>query len=186
MSQRSTVFTRLPLKVRQQLDQRLIAGGFGGYAQLTQWLNRKGYRISKSALNRYGVELEHRERELALASAGEQAAVFANLAEQDSVATVRGLLRLVQTETMMMLAHHEGNFNIDDLTRLTRAVIDLSRAAILQDSAGSDQLPPLPALRRSDPETDSGRDSVSEPTLEVIRNFLLGNTPPSAPKPPQD
>jgi len=54
------------------------------------------------------VELEHRERERALASAGKQAAVFAGLAQEDGVSTTRGLLRLVQTETMMMLANHEG------------------------------------------------------------------------------
>src|SRR5258708_32952676 len=102
MSQRSSVFTRLPRRVRQRLDQRLIAGGFGGYVELTQWLNDQGYRVSKSALNRYGIDLEHRERELALATAGRQAAAFAGHAEKDSTATAHGLLRPGQTQTLMM------------------------------------------------------------------------------------
>jgi len=188
MSQRSSLFTRLPLKVRRQLDQRLIAGGFGGYAALTKWLNRRGYRISKSALNRYGVELEHRERELALASAGKQAAVFAGLAQEDGASTTRGLLRLVQTETMMMLANHEGELNVDDLTRLARTVIDLTRVALLQPSTSPDQ-PPLPSTPPpADPEPDSDRDApaaMSDPTIEVIRNILLGKSPPSTSKPEQ-
>ncbi len=184
MSQRSSVFTRLPLKVRQQLDQRLIANGFSDYAGLTRWLMRKGYRISKSALNRYGVELEHRQRELALASAGEQAAVFANLAEKDSVSTMRGLLRLVQTQLMMMLANHDDEFDVDAITRLARTVIDLTRATSLQQSAGADQLPALPALHR--PESDAASVPISDSSIETIRKILLGNALPSASNPKSD
>ena len=185
MAQRSSIFTRLPLKLRIQLDRRLIAGGFGGYAELTKWLHRQGYRISKSALNRYGVELEHRERELALARAGEQAAVFAGLAqEEDGVPTTRRLLRLVQTQIMMMLANHEGKLEVDDLTRVARTVIDLARVA-LQHSTSPDQ-PPLPSTPpRAGAEADSDRNAhpaVPNPTIEVIRNILLGKSPLAASK----
>jgi len=186
MSRRSSVFTRLPLKVREQLDQRLIAGGFSGYAELTQWLMRKGYRISKSALNRYGVELEHRQRELALASAGEQAAVFASLAANDSSSTMRGLLRLVQTQVMMMLTNHEDDFNVEDMTRLARTVIDLTRAASLQQSTSPAQLPTLPALRPTTPPIDSSTEPVSDSSIEAIRNILLGLTYSSTSKPEPD
>jgi hypothetical protein len=185
MSQRSSVFSRLPLKVRRQLDQRLIAGGFGGYDALTKWLNGRGYRISKSALNRYGVELEHRERELALASAGKQAAVFACLAQEDGVSTTRGLLRLVQTETMMMLANHEGELDVDDLTRLARTVIDLARVALLQPpSPDQSPLPSTPPPADSEPDSDQDAPSgVSDPTIEVIRSILLARRlpPPRSP-----
>ena len=180
MAHRSSIFTRLPPQQRIQLDQRLIAAGFGGYAELTEWLNRQGYRISKSALNRYGVELEHRERELALARAGEQAALFAGLAqEEDGVSATSRLLRLVQTQIMMMLANHEGGFKVDDLTRVARAVIDLARVAVLQHSTSPDQpsLPSTPPCAGAEPDSDQNAlPAVPDPTIEVIRDILLGNT----------
>jgi len=58
MGVRSTIITRLPYDVRTELEKRLIENGFSGCIELTRWLNGLGYRISKGALNRYGLKFE--------------------------------------------------------------------------------------------------------------------------------
>lgn len=55
---RVSTIDRLPPKVRDEVDKRLIEGGFGGYDQLAKDLHRRGYRVSKSGLHRYGQQME--------------------------------------------------------------------------------------------------------------------------------
>lgn len=57
MPQRSAVLT-LPEGLREELNARLVANGFGDYENLSAWLAGHGYHISKSALHRHGSALE--------------------------------------------------------------------------------------------------------------------------------
>jgi hypothetical protein len=50
--------SRLPLPIQREVEERLAAAGFGGYVALQDDLRRRGYRISKSALHRFGKELK--------------------------------------------------------------------------------------------------------------------------------
>lgn len=52
--------SKFPPNIVREIDRRLIAMGFSGYEELADELNRRHYRISKSALHRYGAELERR------------------------------------------------------------------------------------------------------------------------------
>ena len=56
MPPRSTVYT-LPEPVRKALDRRIIAAGFGRYADHAAWLAGQGHAISLAALQRYGRRL---------------------------------------------------------------------------------------------------------------------------------
>ena len=56
MPPRSTVYT-LPEPVREALDRRIIAAGFGRYADHGAWLAGQGHAISLAALQRYGRRL---------------------------------------------------------------------------------------------------------------------------------
>ena len=56
MPRRSTVFT-LPEGLREELDRRIIAAGFGGYADHAAWLASEGHTLSWSALQRHGRHL---------------------------------------------------------------------------------------------------------------------------------
>lgn len=47
----------LPDDVRMELEARLIAGGFGDYQGLAEWLEQKGFEVSRSALHRHGQRL---------------------------------------------------------------------------------------------------------------------------------
>lgn len=48
----------LPLMLRDELDRRIIAAVGGGYEGHSLWLKSRGYRISKSAIHRYGKGLK--------------------------------------------------------------------------------------------------------------------------------
>jgi len=59
MAPRSKI-ERLPDDVRKKLDQRLFDSQFGDYIAIADELYAAGHRISKSAVHRYGSELEKR------------------------------------------------------------------------------------------------------------------------------
>jgi hypothetical protein len=51
---------RLPLAVQREVDERLIRNGFTEYEVIAMELAARGYRISKSALGRYGFLLKQK------------------------------------------------------------------------------------------------------------------------------
>ena len=59
MPRRSSVYT-LDESVRAELDRRIVAAGFGRYAEHAAWLAGQGYAIGESAIQRYGKRLRHR------------------------------------------------------------------------------------------------------------------------------
>lgn len=73
----------LPDAVRKEIDQRLFANNFSDYVAIADELFAKGYRISKSAVHRYGKELERRVQlghaQEQLAAAGISAELAAEL-----------------------------------------------------------------------------------------------------------
>ncbi|MDO9053808.1 MAG: DUF3486 family protein [Sulfurimicrobium sp.] len=59
MARRSKI-DLLPDSVRREIDQRLLANQFSDYVAIANELFAQGNRISKSALHRYGRELQRR------------------------------------------------------------------------------------------------------------------------------
>ena len=57
MPPRSTVF-HLDAATREELDRRIIASGFGGYAEHAELFAAQGHAISRPALQRYGKRLK--------------------------------------------------------------------------------------------------------------------------------
>lgn len=82
MAPRSKI-EQLPQDVRRKLDQRLMSNGFGDYVAIADDLYANGHRISKSAVHRYGKELERRVKlgraQEQLAEAGISAELAAEL-----------------------------------------------------------------------------------------------------------
>jgi len=91
MAPRSKI-ERLPQDVRQELDQRLINNGFSGYVAIADDLYARGYRIGKSAVHRYGHELERRiqlgRAQEQLAAAGISAELAAELTGEATLVVV--------------------------------------------------------------------------------------------------
>lgn len=125
----------LPEDVRRQIDERLVAGGFGGYEALAAWLGEMGLTISKSALHRYGKDLQSQYDEamsdaralLALTraagdlgeSGSEIAAGAATILQTDIVRTALEIRREKDPEKRASL-----------LAKLTRAQADIGRMTI--------------------------------------------------------
>ena len=49
---------KLPAEIRDELTAILVGNGFSDYAGGSEWLATKGYVIKKSALHRFGADLE--------------------------------------------------------------------------------------------------------------------------------
>lgn len=48
----------LPADVRDELTAKLVGNGFSDYTGISEWLAEKGYSIKRSALQRFGANLE--------------------------------------------------------------------------------------------------------------------------------
>ena len=57
MPPRSKVYD-LPQELRDELNERLVTSGFQGYEALTEWLAENGFKLSRSAVHRYGSALQ--------------------------------------------------------------------------------------------------------------------------------
>lgn len=52
---RISFFKTMPAGTLAELNERLIASGFGNLAGATEWLNARGFTISKSAVGEYAL-----------------------------------------------------------------------------------------------------------------------------------
>lgn len=57
MARRAAV-DKLPAEIRDELTAKLVGSGFSDYSALAEWLAEKGHAISRSALQRFGADLE--------------------------------------------------------------------------------------------------------------------------------
>lgn len=136
MPKRSTVYA-LPDEVRENLNARLVGAGFGGYEDLADWLAGEGYQISKSALHRYGQDLQadfdaamsdvRKTTELARAyvqsDQDEQGALIDATQRMAQESLLRIVIALRQAEDDPAAAAHH-------MVKVSRALSDLSRATI--------------------------------------------------------
>lgn len=128
MGERSKV-TSLPAWVREDLDSKLLAGGFANYVQLQDWLRAQGYDIGKSSIHRYGSRLEEKVAKLKASAERARALVEASPDVADNMA--QATMRLLQEKLYTVLESME---DIDpesvDLVKLSRAMAPLVRASI--------------------------------------------------------
>jgi hypothetical protein len=54
---KSIINTKLPDDLKQVLNERIISDKHS-YQELSEWLSEQGYRIGKSTIQRYGIELK--------------------------------------------------------------------------------------------------------------------------------
>lgn len=188
MAKRSTI-SGLPQDLRDELNARLVAGGFSDYAGLTQWLNDElqargeSARVSRSALHRHGSEFQDeyeahmRESRLMyeVAKAGLEQGDDPDgvLQEATHQALHTGLLRL--SVTIRKLQQTEDPKTIAKLlSQVTRAAADLGRANIATKKWRAD-------IRKEAMEEAAQRaaavaksDGVSAETIAKIRRDVLG------------
>ena len=180
MPQRSKVLTQLPPELRKELDKRLVEGSFTKYRPLEQWLAERGYRISKSSLQRYGDQFESRIKSVTLATA--QARALTEASPDSEGAMNDALERLVQEKIFGVLIEVE---DIPDgqLARLARAVADLGRTSVSQ-KRWAEQMRERLAEQKRAAEAKIGAlkqsGGISDEAYEAMRSALLGIDPLAA------
>lgn len=95
MSPRSSI-ALLPENVRLALERKLAENGFANYTELTEWLNQQGYQISRSAVHRYGQQVERRFASIKAST--EAARLIAESASDEHDTRSEALMAMLQTE----------------------------------------------------------------------------------------
>jgi hypothetical protein len=129
MAPRSSIYDIKP-DDKEELDRRLVKGGFSGYSELAEWLQALGYDISKSSVHRYGKNFE--ERVGALKMVTEQCKAIVEESPDDQGLVNEALIRLTQERVFNLMLELEVAFTAKDLASITRAVANLSRASVSQ------------------------------------------------------
>lgn len=122
---------QLPAKVRQQLEQALLASNFSGYVELEKWLAAQGIKVSKSALHRFGATFEGRVRAIKIST--DQAKAVVEASPDDDNAMNEALIRLVQERVFSLLVES----NVEQLPakvlgQITKSIADVGRASVQQ------------------------------------------------------
>jgi hypothetical protein len=165
----------LPQHVREDLDSKLLAGGFSGYVQLQDWLRAQGFDISKSSLHRYGSMLEEKIAKLRMSAERAQALVAASPDAADNMG--QATMRLLQEKLFTVL---ESMDDIDpesvDLVKLSRAMAPLVRASIAAKNHAADVATKLAeADKRVDAAASGGQlGDVTPQALAAIRAIYTG------------
>lgn len=116
----------LPSEIRDELNRRIVEGGFGGYVDLSDWLAEQGFSIGKSVLAEHGGRLRHRIEAVKLAT--EQAEALVSSTRDDQNALADASLRMVQEKLFeVLLAGEEGDPKT--LAGVARAFADVARAS---------------------------------------------------------
>lgn len=165
----------LPGHVREDLDAKLLEGGFSGYVQLQDWLRAQGYDISKSSLHRYGSRLEEKIAKLKMSAERAEALVKASPDMADHMG--QATMRLLQEKLFTVL---ESMDDIDpesvDLVKLSRAMAPLVRASIAAKTHAADMAVKMAeADKKVEQAAASGTfGSVTPEALAQIRAIYTG------------
>lgn len=171
MPQRSKV-DQLPDGVREELENRLLKGGFSGYRELAAWLTDQGFEISKSSLHSWGQDFEDRVGALKRITA--QARAIVSESPDNDGAVNEALIRLTQEKVFSLMMDLEVNLDAGKLAKVTKAVADLSRAAVSQKRLAT-EVRKQAAEDAANNATAAGREAgLSDDTIELIRNRVLG------------
>jgi hypothetical protein len=171
MPKRSHVDT-LPAKVREQLEQLLLASGFSGYRELETWCKAQGIEISKSSLHRFGASFEERVKAIRVST--EQARAVVAASPDDDNALNEALIRLVQERVFSLLV--EANTNelpAAVLAKVTKAIADVGRASVQQKKYQTEVR--AKAQEAAEEITRAAaKGGLSDATVEQIRRRILG------------
>lgn len=120
----------LPDPVREELERRLMKGGFSGYRDLAAWLAEQGFEISKSSLHAWGQDFEARVGALKRVTAQARAIVAESPDDEGSMNDA--LIRLTQERVFGLMMDLEIDLGPGELAKVTKAVAELSRASVSQ------------------------------------------------------
>lgn len=136
MPPRSKILS-MPRELQEELNARLVAGGFKDYEALAQWLNIElqarglALTVSHMAVPRHGEKFAERLERLRLAT--DQAKALADGAGDDEGAMSDALVRLVQ-ERLFTLLMEMGDIDPKkvNISGLLKGIAQITKASISQ------------------------------------------------------
>lgn len=165
MPSRSRVRT-LPPEIRAELDRRLVDAGFADYEALSAWLAERGHEISKSAVHRYGQQLEKRIEELLVSQRTAEALVKAT-DDSDSGAMAEGAMRLAERQMFECFLAAESR-DLAELSKAARALAESTRAGVTI----RDERRRIRAEASDAAASTARRRGVSEDVVAAIREAI--------------
>lgn len=179
MAKRSKI-VGLPAAVRSWLDAALMEGNFSGYEALEAELTARGYGISKSAIHRYG---QNMERRLAAVRASTEAArQIAEAAPDEADQRSAAVISLVQTDifnVLLLLQEAESaqpEERLKLMSRAAKSIAELSRASVNQKKWQTEieaKIREEERAKAAETATMAAKASGASPeTIAVIRKAL--------------
>jgi hypothetical protein len=183
MPPRSSIF-QLAEEDRAELDKRLIESGFGDYTELADWLKSKGYQVSKSAVHRYGKDLqEDFERTMADVQKTQRMAQAFSEANPDQRGAMVGATARIAADTLLRItmALRQGEEDPAQLARLmpgiAKSLGELGRLTISQEKWAQDLKDQAAQEARtaaaSKAETVAKSSGVSADGIAALRAAIL-------------
>lgn len=122
--------TLLPDGIRNDLERKLISGGFADYAALEAWLREQGFEISRSAIHRFGQDFQAKCEAIKVAT--EQAKAIVATVGDDEGNMNEALIRLIQQLSFDVLIKNQDADVASLLPKMGVMVAKLSKASVDQ------------------------------------------------------
>jgi hypothetical protein len=133
----------LPDDIRDELDQRLIAAGFGRCEELSEWLFDKGFEISKTTVNERAKKLKYRLA--AITASTEAAKMIAKAAPDEADDRSNAVIAIVQSEIFEAILQLEEAVKVEDkierielLNKVAKNIATLTRASVARNKHAID------------------------------------------------
>ena len=189
MAKRSQIATEVPKPLLDELNAKLVAGGFANYNSLTIWLNQQlaenglEVNISRSALHRHGQDFQAQfEAEMAESRQLYAVAKISAADNEDAEGVVReATIRTLQTRLLKLaVALRQAEEAGDDVhqlaetsTKIARAVADLGRADIASQK-WKDEVKARTNQAAEAAAKIASKGGLSESSVDEIRRKILG------------
>ena len=163
---------------RAELDRRIVANGFGGYVELSDWLAEQGYEIGKSAIGERGKRLKRKLGQIRAST--EAARMIASAAPDDADERSNAIISLVQTEIFESLLQLEAATDEEDpakrveiLGKAAKNIATLTRASVSRNKWAVEMRKKVDAASAEIKKIASNA-GVSEETMAAIDARLQG------------
>jgi hypothetical protein len=168
----------LPAEVRDELNRRLVQGGFGGLEALESWLEEQGFEIGKSSIGRHSQALKRKLA--AIRASTDAAAAIAAAAPDDADLRSAATMSLVQTELFDVLVALQEAEEADDpkdrlkiLASAGKTIAEISRASVNQKKWQAEVSAKAEAAAAA-AEKIAKKGGLSAKAVDEIRRQILG------------
>lgn len=180
MPPRSKIYD-LPQELRDELNERLVSNGFQDYEGLTQWLEENGFKLSRSAVHRYGSGLQQEFEEAMgdVRKTTQMAKAWADSDEDTQGALMGATSQMVQENLMRITialrkSEHEPEKAAKHMATVSHALADLGRMTINQKKWAQEMRKEAMKEAADKAEEVARRGGLSADVVKDLRRELLG------------